>query len=426
MNVLLIGSGGREHALAWKLKQSPLLSELFIAPGNVGTAQCGTNVPIAVDNFPALAQLVRSENIKLVVVGPEDPLVKGISDYFQEQDDLRWVGVIGPSADGAMLEGSKDFAKKFMTQYHIPTAGYRTFTLGKGDTALEEAKAYIASIKPPYVLKADGLAAGKGVVILNDPDEAINELQEMFTGKFGTAGKKVVIEEYLDGIELSAFVLTDGSSWLLLPEAKDYKRIGEGNTGLNTGGMGAVSPVPFANKTFMNKVKTRIIEPTIKGLQSSGIRYQGFIFFGLMNVKGEPYVIEYNVRMGDPESEVVIPRIQSDLLDLFIATIEGKLQDKRMEIVKESATTVMLVSGGYPGSYQKGYPIVGLDQEATGLVFHSGTTVHDKEVVTNGGRVLALTSLDTTWKKALKKSYKTAKGISFEGMYFRKDIGFDL
>jgi len=426
MNVLLIGSGGREHAIAWKLKQSPLLTKLFIAPGNAGTAECGTNVPIAVDNFPALAQLVRSENIKIVVVGPEDPLVKGISDYFLEQDDLRWVGVIGPSAEGAQLEGSKDFAKQFMDRNNIPTARYRTFTIGKGNDSVEEAKAFLGSMKPPYVLKADGLAAGKGVVILNDPDEAIAELQEMFTGKFGSAGKKVVIEEYLSGIELSVFVLTDGTSWLLLPEAKDYKRIGEGDTGLNTGGMGAVSPVPFAKKEFMEKVKTRIIEPTINGLQKSGIRYQGFIFFGLMNVGGDPYVIEYNVRMGDPESEVVIPRIQSDLLELFIATAEEKLKDKQLEIAKESATTVMLVSGGYPGNYEKGMPISGLDKEIEGFVFHSGTTIRDKQLATNGGRVLALTSLDTTWKKALKKSYKTAKGISFDGMYYRKDIGFDL
>jgi phosphoribosylamine--glycine ligase len=426
MNVLLIGSGGREHAIAWKLIQSPLLTKLFIAPGNAGTARCGINVPIAVDNFPALAQLVRSEKIKMVVVGPEDPLVKGISDFFDEQDDLRWVGVIGPSEAGARLEGSKDFAKKFMEKFGIPTARYRTFALGNGNDSIGEASAFIGSMKPPYVLKADGLAAGKGVVILSDPEEAIGELREMFAGKFGPAGKKVVIEEFLDGIELSVFVLTDGDSWLLLPEAKDYKRIGEGDTGLNTGGMGAVSPVPFANDAFMEKVKTRIIEPTIKGLQVSGIRYQGFIFFGLINVKGEPFVIEYNVRLGDPESEVVIPRIKSDLLDLFIATADGRLKEKQIEISGESATTVMLVSGGYPGDYQKGWPISGLETDTGGIVFHAGTTIREKQVVTNGGRVLALTSLDTTWKKALEKSYKTASGITFEGLYFRKDIGFDL
>lgn len=426
MNVLLIGSGGREHALAWKLAQSPLLTRLFIAPGNAGTAACGTNIPIAADNFPALAQLVRSEKIKLVVVGPEDPLVKGISDYFKDQDDLRWVGVIGPSAEGARLEGSKDFAKQFMEKNAIPTARYRTFSLSKGEESIAAADQFIRSMKPPYVLKADGLAAGKGVVILNDPDEAVAELREMFAGKFGSAGKKVVIEEFLSGIELSVFVLTDGDSWLLLPEAKDYKRIGEGDTGLNTGGMGAVSPVPFAGPAFMKKVISRIIEPTISGLKSAGIRYQGFIFFGLINVGGDPFVIEYNVRLGDPESEVVIPRIKSDLLGLFSATADIRLRDKKLEIADEAATTVMLVSGGYPGDYRKGLPVSGLDTAAGELVFHAGTTIHDKQVVTNGGRVLALTTMDTTWRKALKKSYKTAKGITFEGVYYRRDIGFDL
>lgn len=426
MNVLIIGSGGREHALAWKLIQSPLLTKLFIAPGNAGTAGCGVNVPLAVDNFPAIAQLVRSENIKLVVVGPEDPLVKGIRDYFEEQDDLRWVGVIGPSAEGARLEGSKDFAKQFMEKYGIPTARYRTFAWGKGDESMEEANSFIKSLKPPYVLKADGLAAGKGVVILDNPDEAMRELRDMFDGKFGAAGKKVVIEEFLDGTELSVFVLTDGNDWLLLPEAKDYKRIGEGDNGLNTGGMGAVSPVPFADPVFMQKVRVRIIEPTIKGLQDSGTTYKGFIFFGLISVKGEPFVIEYNVRLGDPESEVVIPRINSDLLELFIAVADGHLKEKQIDISPASAATVMLVSGGYPGAYEKGLPISGLDTRTGGIIFHAGTTINEKGVVTNGGRVLALTSLGSTWKKALEESYQTARGIEFDRMYYRRDIGFDL
>jgi len=334
--------------------------------------------------------------------------------------------VIGPSADGARLEGSKDFAKQFMKKYDIPTAGYQTFSGGKGTESLEEAGAFIHSLKPPYVLKADGLAAGKGVVILNDPEDALAELTEMFAGKFGVAGKKVVIEEFLKGIELSVFVLTDGKSWVLLPEAKDYKRIGEGDTGLNTGGMGAISPVPFANTKFMNKVKTRIIEPTIKGLQDSGIHYQGFIFFGLINVDGEPFVIEYNVRLGDPESEALIPRITSDLLELFIATADGRLHEKQIEISAHAAATVMLVSGGYPGDYPKGIPIHGLEVENEGIIFHAGTTIQDKQLVTNGGRVIAVTTLDTSRKKALKKSYKTAEGISFDGLYYRHDIGFDL
>jgi phosphoribosylamine--glycine ligase len=426
MNVLLIGSGGREHALAWKLKQSPLLDRLFIAPGNAGTAECGINVPISPDNFPALAQLVRTEKIKMVVVGPEDPLVRGIHDYFLEQDDLRWVGVIGPPADGARLEGSKDFAKQFMQKFGIPTARYRTFSVSGGEASLKEARAHIRAMNPPYVLKADGLAAGKGVVILNDPDEAVETLEEMFGGKFGSAGKKVVIEEFLDGIELSVFVLTDGNDWLLLPEAKDYKRIGEGDTGLNTGGMGAVSPVPFADAEFMDKVVRRIVEPTINGLKESAIRYKGFIFFGLINVKGDPYVIEYNVRMGDPESEVVIPRIKSDLLELFTAVMDGKLGSCKVEMSEKAATTVMLVSGGYPGDYPKGLEISGLSGNTGAIVFHAGTRVNEGRVVTNGGRVLAVTSMDRDWMEALRKSYRAAEGFSFAGMYYRKDIGFDL
>ncbi|MFH0761919.1 MAG: phosphoribosylamine--glycine ligase [Bacteroidota bacterium] len=420
MNVLLIGSGGREHALAWTIAQCPLLTKLFIAPGNPGTALCGTNVAINADNFPALAQFVRKENIRLVVVGPEDPLAKGITDFFKDQDDLDWVGIIGPDSAGARLEGSKDFAKQFMMTNAIPTAAYHTVVEGS------EFENIIRSVNPPYVLKADGLAAGKGVVILDDADAAVREVKEMFSGKFGAAGKKVVIEEFLKGIELSVFILTDGESYVLLPEAKDYKRIGEGDTGLNTGGMGAVSPVPFADDRFMEKVRTRIIEPTINGLKVSGIRYRGFLFFGLMNVGGDPYVIEYNVRMGDPESEVVIPRIQSDLLELFIAVKDGKLKEKNLEIVPDAATTVMLVSGGYPGVYQKGKVISGLDKADNDIVFHAGTAVRDGNYVTAGGRVLALTSLHQDWKKGLEKSYSAAGKVAFEGMYFRKDIGFDL
>lgn len=420
MNVLLIGSGGREHALAWKIAQSPRLDRLYIAPGNAGTAQLGTNVPIAGDNFPALAHFVRKENISLVVVGPEDPLVKGISDYFSGEEDLQWVGVIGPDAAGAQLEGSKDFAKRFMSKYNIPSASYRTFTSPDG---VEE---YLSTLQPPYVLKADGLAAGKGVVILNEMEEAMREIREMFEGKFGTAGRKVVIEQFLKGVELSVFVLTDGTSYVLLPEAKDYKRIGEGDTGLNTGGMGAVSPVPFADELFMAKVKDRIIHPTLSGLRDSGIVYKGFIFFGLINVGGDPFVIEYNARLGDPESEAVIPRIDSDLLDLFIAVKEGKLAGKTLQIKPEAATTVMLVSGGYPGEYQKGKVLSGLDQSECDVVFHAGTTLKDGKVVSAGGRVIALTSLDPDWKKALQKSYRAAGQVSFEGMYYRNDIGFDL
>jgi len=422
MNVLLIGAGGREHALAWKIARSPLLQKLYIAPGNPGTAGCGINVDIGVNNFPALAQLVRRENIHLVVVGPEEPLANGICDFFRDQDDLDWVGIIGPDRSGARLEGSKDFAKQFMSRHGIPTARHKTFT-----AATEvEAEAYIHSLTPPYVLKADGLAAGKGVVILHDPDQAVKEIRQMFEGKFGAAGSKVVVEEYLTGIELSVFVLTDGDSYLLLPEAKDYKRIGEGDTGPNTGGMGAVSPVPFADPAFMEKVRQRVIEPTINGLKQDQIGYKGFIFFGLMNVNGDPFVIEYNVRMGDPESEVVIPRIDSDLLDLFKAVKEGRLRDKTIEINPEAAATVMLVSGGYPGSYEKGLPISGLDNIEDGLVFHAGTLRKDGQLLTNGGRVLALTALHHSWKLALSHAYEMAGQAQFDGMYYRKDIGFDL
>jgi phosphoribosylamine--glycine ligase len=420
MNVLLIGSGGREHALAWKISQSPLLDKLFIAPGNAGTAQCGINVAIAGDNFPAIAHFVRKENIGLVVVGPEDPLVKGIADYFRGEEDLQWVGVIGPEQAGARLEGSKDFAKEFMVRNQIPTAAYQTFT------SMEGAESFLRSLQPPYVLKADGLAAGKGVVILDSLSEALAEMESMFSGKFGSAGKKVVIEQYLKGIELSVFILTDGDSYVILPEAKDYKRIGEGDSGLNTGGMGAVSPVPFADQSFMEKVRDRIIEPTVQGLFKEGIDYRGFIFFGLMNVGGEPFVIEYNARMGDPESEVVIPRIESDLLDLFLAVKQRRLKDKKIRIRPEAATTVMLVSGGYPGEYQKGKVIEGLENPGCDIVFHAGTAQKDSQILTAGGRVIALTSLDSNWRSALEKSNAAALNVSFEGMYYRRDIGFDL
>ncbi|MFO7617995.1 MAG: phosphoribosylamine--glycine ligase [Bacteroidales bacterium] len=422
MNVLLIGSGGREHALAWKLARSPILQRLFIAPGNPGTAGCGINVDIAVNNFPALAQLVRRESIHLVVVGPEEPLANGIHDFFRDQDDLDWVGVIGPDRSGARLEGSKDFAKQFMNRHGIPTARHKTFTSANED----EAEPFIRSLLPPYVLKADGLAAGKGVVILDDPDQAVAEIREMFEGKFGAAGSKVVVEEYLRGIELSVFVLTDGESYLLLPEAKDYKRIGEGDTGPNTGGMGAVSPVPFADPGFLDKVVQRIIEPTINGLKQEQIGYKGFIFFGLISVNGDPFVIEYNVRMGDPESEVVIPRIETDLLDLFKAVKEGRLREKTVEINPEAAATVMLVSGGYPGSYGKGFPINGLEDIEDGQVFHAGTVRKDGQLLTNGGRVLALTALHHSWRLALAHAYDMAGQVGFEGVYYRKDIGFDL
>ncbi len=419
MNVLVIGSGGREHALCWKIATSSLLDRLFIAPGNAGTALCGENVDVSPSDFEGLADLILKEEVGMVVVGPEEPLVRGIRDYFESRHDLAHLVIVGPDAAGARLEGSKDFAKSFMMKYGIPTARYRSFT-GM------EAAAYVRSVPGPYVLKADGLAAGKGVVILDDPDEAVAELEAMFGGKFGSAGSTVVIEEFLTGIELSVFILTDGHSYLLLPEAKDYKRIGEGDTGPNTGGMGAVSPVPFADEQFMTRVKERIIEPTLRGCREMGMRYQGFIFFGLINVGGDPYVIEYNVRMGDPESEAVIPRIESDLLGHFMALKERRLDLERLVISPMAATTVMMVSGGYPGDYEKGREIHGLDQSGDALVFHAGTRTEGQRVLTNGGRVLAVTSLHSDWHEALAGSYKTAGRIGFEGVYYRKDIGFDL
>ena len=422
MNVLLIGSGGREHALAWKIAQSPVLTRLFIAPGNAGTAQAGTNIPISVNDFEGLGKFALLENINMVVVGPEEPLVKGIADYFTNHAELKYIPVIGPSAHGAQLEGSKDFAKEFMMRHGIPTAAYRSFT-GEQE---KEAQEFIRSLQPPYVLKADGLAAGKGVVIVNSLEEAFAALHEMFSGKFGAAGEKVVIEEFLSGIELSVFALTDSENYLILPEAKDYKRIGEGDAGLNTGGMGAVSPVPFAGKEFMEKVETRIVRPTVEGLRKEGITYKGFIFFGLINVNGEPMVIEYNIRLGDPETEVVIPRIENDLLELLQSVADGTLNQQTISVNPQTATTVMLVSGGYPGNYEKGITIEGLESTTGCFVFHAGTASKNKQTVTSGGRVIAVTALTNDMKTSLTKSNENAGIINFEGKYFRRDIGFDL
>lgn len=422
MNVLLLGSGGREHALAWKLAQSPLLEQLFIAPGNPGTAQHGTNLPIAADDFTAIRELVLKEDIRLVVVGPEDPLVKGVTDFFTADPQLRSIPVIGPDKKGAQLEGSKDFSKQFMMRHNIPTARYQSVT----SDSIEKGIAFLKTLQSPYVLKADGLAAGKGVLIINDLDEAITELRSMLDGKFGAASTTVVIEEFLSGIECSVFVLTDGRHYCLFPEAKDYKRIGEADTGLNTGGMGAVSPVSFANETFMQKVDERIIRPTIDGLLADDIHYCGFIFFGLIKVGNEPYVIEYNARMGDPETEVVMLRLQTDLLELLIAAGEGTLNEKSVTFDPRAATTVMLVSGGYPEAYEKGKVISGVDAVADSIVFHAGTALKNGELVTQGGRVMAISSYGANKEEALARSYTNANKISFDGKYFRKDIGFDL
>jgi len=423
MNVLILGSGGREHAFAWKIAQSKKLQNLYIAPGNAGTANCGTNVNIGVNDFEAIKNLVWEKDIDLVLVGPEDPLVNGIHDYFLQDEVLKSVPVIGPKKDGAQLEGSKDFSKKFMQKYKVPTAAYATFTKDEIESGYE----FLESLKPPYVLKADGLAAGKGVLILDNLIDAKNELKSMLAeSKFGAASSKVVIEEFLHGIELSVFVLTDGKSYKILPVAKDYKRIGVGDTGLNTGGMGAVSPVPFANEEFIKKVEERVVKPTIEGLNKEGIDYRGFIFIGLMNCKGEPQVIEYNCRMGDPETEVVIPRIKSDLLDLLEGVGAQKLHEKNYETVNEIATTVVMVSGGYPGDYDKGKEVKGLDDKNDSIVFHSGTKNENEKVLTNGGRVFAITSFGNTIEEAVNKSFASANKINYDKKYFRNDIGKDL
>ncbi|MAN49194.1 MAG: phosphoribosylamine--glycine ligase [Flavobacteriales bacterium] len=423
MNVLLIGSGGREHALAWKISQSSLCEKLFILPGNAGTELIGRNIDVSVSDFEEIKNIVLNNNISMVVVGPEKPLVDGIYDFFISDSKLKNVTVIGPSRAGAMLEGSKDFSKEFMLKNSIPTAKYSTFTKENISDAYE----FLETLSPPYVLKADGLAAGKGVLILENLELAKKELDEMLTkSKFGNASSKVVIEEYLNGIELSVFVLTDGESYKILPSAKDYKRIGEGDTGLNTGGMGAVSPVPFADNFFMDKVENRIIKPTIKGLKDAKITYQGFIFIGLMNVSGDPYVIEYNVRLGDPESEVVIPRIKSDLLNLFKGISDKTFSEKDFYIDENVAATVMLVSGGYPGNYQKNKLIKGLDECHDSILFHAGTKKVGETYMTNGGRVLAITSFGRDIQHALEKSFKNSEKIDFENKYYRKDIGFDL
>jgi len=422
MKILLLGSGGRENALAWKMARSNRLKKLYIAPGNAGTAQLGENVNIKADDFHSIGNLVIEKNIDLVVVGPEDPLVKGIRDFFRAEPSLKGVPVIGPSAKGALLEGSKEFAKQFMIRHGIPTAKY--FTVTKEN--LIEGLTYLETMRAPYVLKADGLAAGKGVLILQELKEAKDELRAMIGGKFGQASRKVVLEEFLDGIELSVFVLTDGKSYKILPEAKDYKRVGEGDKGLNTGGMGCVSPVPFANEEFMDKVEERIIKPTINGIIKDGLDYCGFIFFGLINCSGNPMVIEYNVRLGDPETEVVIPRLKNDLVKLFEAVANKELETIQIEIETQSCAAVMLVSGGYPQEYEKGKIITNLEKVTDSYIFHAGTSLKDGEVVTSGGRVIALSSLADDFKGAVKKSLKNAEIITFDKKYYRRDIGFDL
>lgn len=423
MNILLLGSGGREHAFAHSLKKSKFCTQLYIAPGNPGTAKCGTNINVLPNNFDGIKEIVLKESISMVIVGPEDPLVKGIVDFFENDDQLKNVSVIGPSAAGAQLEGSKDFSKAFMIRHGIPTAAYQSFTANY----LEDGYKFLEKINAPYVLKADGLAAGKGVIITDYLEDAKAELKSMLTDqKFGKASEKVVIEEFLKGIEVSIFVLTDGKNYKILPEAKDYKRIGDGDKGLNTGGMGAVSPIPFVDSAFLKKVEEQIIQPTIDGLQKENISYKGFIFLGLMNENGNPSVIEYNCRMGDPETEVVIPRIQNDLVELLQAVADEKLDTISLSIDPRAAATIVMVSGGYPGNFEKGFPISGLDKTTNTFIFHSGTAVFDGEIVTNGGRVLALTSLADSLEDAVALSYASAKIIHYDYEYYRKDIGQDI
>ena len=423
MNVLILGSGGREHALAWKIKQSKQVEQLYVAPGNAGTAELAINLNLSPNDFDAVAEQVAKLKIELLVVGPEDPLVNGIVDYFKQKDGFENLKLIGPAKEPAMLEGSKEFAKNFMAQFKVPTAAYQSFQKHR----IEEGYKFLESLKPPYVLKADGLAAGKGVLIIKDLEEAKLALRSMLVEEqFGSASQNVVIEEFLDGIEMSVFVLTDGESYKILPEAKDYKRIGEADTGLNTGGMGAVSPVPFADQSLLDKIEQKIVKPSVAGIKERGFDYKGFLFIGLMIVEHEPYVIEYNVRMGDPETEVVMPRVKSDLLSHLIAAANGRLDSEKLEIDKEAATTVMLVSGGYPEAYEKGKVIKGLDEVADATIFHAGTKNEGEEVITNGGRVLAVTARGENYKAALEKSYRNVNRILFDQKYFRKDIGFDL
>lgn len=422
MNILILGSGGREHTFAYKIAQSDRCKQLFVAPGNAGTASIATNIPISVTDFKAIENCVLTHHISMVIVGPEDPLVAGIYDYFKETETLKKVMLIGPSKKGALLEGSKERAKEFMSQHNIPTAAYASFTI----ESVEAGKQFLNTLKSPYVLKADGLAAGKGVLIIDSLEEAKASLEEMLSGKFGAASSTVVVEEFLDGIELSVFVLTDGKNYKILPTAKDYKRIGEGDTGLNTGGMGAISPVPFVDQILLKKIEERIVKPTVQGLKKEAISYKGFIFIGLIKVGDEPYVIEYNVRMGDPETEVVLPRIKTDLVDILEATFEQNLDLINLSIDERAAATIMLVSGGYPETYEKEKEIYGIDAVKESLVFHAGTALKDGNVVTNGGRVLAITSLAETYDVAIKKSYHQIAKLSFDKMYYRKDIGFDL